>query len=149
MFLRNKKLRVFLFLAPTILFIIGLVSIPMSPKPWQGLASTLTQTLSLLAFTIGFYFVGIFILTILLRVIRPGIFVNTVYLFNHWGMHKKMGTVEYSIPWRDLVKWKETKSFIFIHVKNDAHVLSKKAISMQEQNDLRDFLNYRLGLNLE
>ncbi|HET6996106.1 MAG TPA: YcxB family protein, partial [Chitinophagaceae bacterium] len=105
--------------------------------------SVIGQLLFLLAFTLCFYLVGFFVSLLLMRTVRPGFFKN-IYTFNHWGMHKKEGTADYSIPWKDFTKWEETWSFFYIYINNgDAHIISKKAIDEKEQEEFRDFLKDR------
>jgi len=125
------------------LLAIGMVSILLSPKPGKESVSVFSQALFLLAFTICFYLAALLILLLLLRTLKPGHFTNTLYVLNHWGMHKKIGAAEYSIPWREFTKWEETKSFFLLYLKNDAHIISKKAIREDEQTDLRVFLKDR------
>jgi YcxB-like protein len=138
---KNKKLMFFIYFGPLILLILGVLNILLSPKPGQVSVSVLSQVLFLLAFTICFYLVGFFIILLLIRVLKPGHFKNTIYTFNHWGMHKKAGASEYTMPWKGFIKWNETKSFFFLYVTdNDAHIISKKVIKEPEQKELRDFL---------
>ena len=124
--------------------ILGMMSILASPKPGQVSVSVIGQALFLLAFTLCFYLVGFFIILLLMRMARPGLFKNTNYTFNHWGMHKKAGLAEHSWPWKEIIKWEETRSFFYIYIKgNDAHIISKKAIDEKEQEEFRDFLKDR------
>jgi hypothetical protein len=144
--LKNKKLRFFIFLPALGVLIFGLMSILGSPKPGQASVSAIGQALFLLAFTLCFYLVGFFIILLLFRMAKPEFFKNTIYTFNHWGMHKKAGSAEYSWPWKDIVKWQETKSFFYIYLKgDDAHIILKKAIDEKEQEEFRDFLKDRFA----
>lgn len=60
-------------------------------------------------------------------------------------MHKVMGAAEYSFPWKDFTRWKETKSFFLLFMKNyDGHIISKKILDEKEQQELREFLRERL-----
>jgi YcxB-like protein len=146
---KNKKLRRIVFLPALMLLIFGLLSIPGSSKPGQMSVSVLSQVLFLLGFTICFYVVGFFIILLLMRVLRPALFKNTVYTFNHWGMYKKIGATEYSIPWRDFTGWEETRSFfiLYVAVKNaqDGHIISRKAFDEKERHEFIEFLKERFS----
>jgi hypothetical protein len=142
--LKNKKLRFFVYLPALGVLIFGLMTILASPKPGQVFVSVIGQALFVLGFTLCFYLAGLFIILLLMRAARPGLFKDTIYTFNHWGMHKKAGPAEYSWPWKDCVKWEETRSLFYIYIKgNDAHIISKKAIDEKEQEEFRDFLKDR------
>jgi hypothetical protein len=141
---KNKRFRFFVYLPALGVLIFGMMSILASPKPGQESVSVIGQALFLLAFTFSFYLVGFFIILLLLRMAKPGLFKNTIYTFNHWGMHKKAGPAEYSWPWKEIIKWEETRSLFYIYIKgNDAHIISKKAIDEKEQEEFRDFLKDR------
>ena len=141
---KNKRLSFFVYLPALMVLVFGMINILLSPKPGQVSVSVIGQALFLLAFTLCFYLVGLFIILLLMRISSPGLFKNTIYTFNHWGMHKKAGPAGYSRPWKDFIKWEETRAFFYIYIKgNDAHVISKKAIDEKEQAEFRDFLKGR------
>jgi hypothetical protein len=141
---KNKKVRLFVYFPALGVLIFGMMSILASPKPVQVSVTVIVQALFVFAFTVCFYLVGFFIMLLLMRMTGAGTFKNTIYTFNHWGMHKKAGPSEYSLPWKDIIKWEETRSLFYIYVKgNDAHLISKKAIDEKELEEFRDFLKDR------
>jgi hypothetical protein len=146
---KHKKLRFFVFLPALMLLIFGLLSIPGSSKPGQVSVSVLSDVLFLLVFTICFYVAGLFILLLLMRVLRPALFKNISYTFNHWGMYKRMEAREYSIPWRDFTGWEETRSFfiLYVGVKNaqDGHIISRKGLDEKEWHEFIEFLKERFS----
>jgi hypothetical protein len=98
--------------------------------------------------------IGLIILLIAFIVLYTCIIYNTksilfkrmIYNFTHWGLVKSGNGLEFSRPWREFLKVKETKSFFLLYIsKNDAHVIQKRMFRNREE--IKDF-NFFLENNL-
>lgn len=128
------------------LLIIGIMSVIGSSKPGQEIVTLLSELLFLLAFLVCFYIASLFLILVVMRIVKPGFFKNTIYTFNDWGMHKKAGKAEYSRPWKGFTRWGETRSFFYLYMpNNDAHMISKKSLQENEQKEFRTFLTDRFS----
>lgn len=147
-FIKSKKLIQVIFIGPAVILMLGIIYVILSSNPWNAAISTIGQLLVLLIFLVCFFAAGFFLLTIMMRLLRPGHFKNTVYEFNNWGMHKKAGDAEYTRPWKGFAKWQETKSFFLLYIaKNDAHIICKKYFSESELISFRSFLENHIGIS--
>src|SRR5882724_10119220 len=134
---RNTRVRrIFYFIAGV--GVLGLLlSLGATPKPNGKPLIPVLQFLLPFLILVLFIFIGTFIVCALIKLLKPAIFSNMTYQFTHWGIYKKSDTIDYSIPWRNIIKVKETKSFIFLYFsKDDAHVIQKK---MFRHNDELQF----------
>ena len=73
---------------------------------------------------------------------KPYLFHNVSYDFTHWGVVRHGEKTDFSKPWRNISKIKETKAFFFIYVgKSDFHIIQKRMFAnMNELNDFRSLL---------
>ncbi|MBS1934789.1 MAG: YcxB family protein [Bacteroidetes bacterium] len=62
------------------------------------------------------------------------------YEFTHWGITRNGEKTEFSKPWRDVKKIKETKSFILFIFHNDFHVIQKRML--KNPDELNAFKEY-------
>lgn len=76
---------------------------------------------------------------------RPDLFNNVLYQFSHWGITREGPNTNFSKPWREIDRFRESTQFFLIYVsKFDVHIIQKKMIgdagrinifrSMLEQN---------------
>jgi len=138
--IRNKRLRWVFY------FVIGVgvlnlfANLGLNQKPVNNYLVLILQSLLPLLILLLFFYGGSLIICFLIMRLNPGIFSNMTYQFTHWGMYKRSDTVDYSIPWRSIVKVKDTKSFIYLYSSNDmAHVIQKK--KFRNNDELQSFKN--------
>ena len=64
------------------------------------------------------------------------------YQFNHWGVIRHGDLTEFSKPWREVSKFKESKAFFLLYISNtDFHIIQKKMINGSDEiNKFRDIL---------
>ena len=119
------------------------LTIAASPKSNSPIWKMVLQGMLPLLVLLLFLFVGTFIICVLIKLLKPGIFNNMTFQFTNWGLYKKSDTVDYSIPWRNIAKVKETKSFIYLYFsKDDAHVIQKKMFRhTDELQSFKSFMN--------
>lgn len=143
--LGNKRLKVILYLVPSIVVITSLPSIILSTgnERWKGILSMLMG----LAFLVVFFYGITFILSLLLVKFKSDLFKNISYSFNNWGMIRKGKSTELQRPWDKFIKWKETNSFIFLFItENDPHVILKKNLTADELVIVKGIIESHLGL---
>lgn len=117
------------------------------------------NVLLLLSAPIIFFAVFGLLISWLLLLFKPSLARNITYEFNHWGLIKKTQAAEHSAeysaehsaehssPWRSILKWKETKQFIFLYVTKDvAHVIQKRMFTgADELDDFRRLLSEKVN----
>ncbi|NOT93368.1 YcxB family protein [Ferruginibacter sp.] len=125
--LRSKRLSWLYYFVTGVGVLNLFVNIAASAKAAGPIWILVLQSLLPLLVLMLFLFGGTFIICVVIKLLKPGIFNNMTYQFTHWGLYKKSDIVDYSIPWRNIVKVKETRSFIYLYFsKDDAHVIQKK-----------------------
>ena len=88
------------------------------------------------------YFIGLAILLCLVICLyiystKQYLFRDVSYDFTHWGVVRNGFKTDFSKPWRDISKVKETGQYFFLFVgKIDFHIIQKRMIN---QNDLTEF----------
>lgn len=89
-----------------------------------------------------FYFALSFIICLLLKIFNPGLFSRFTYQVSHWGIYKKNEQVDYSSPWRNIISFKETKSWLLLYIsEGSALVIEKKTFpNKQELEALSAFI---------
>ena len=64
------------------------------------------------------------------------LFDNVSYNFTHWGITRNGEKTEFSKPWRDITKIKETKAFFLIYIGNtDFHIIQKRMFAGSAEQD--------------
>jgi hypothetical protein len=73
---------------------------------------------------------------------KPYLFDNVSYDFTHWGVVRYGDRTEFSKPWRDITKFKETKAFFLLYIGNtDFHIIQKRMFTKSEElNAFRQLL---------
>lgn len=73
---------------------------------------------------------------------KPYLFSDVSYDFTHWGVIRHGEKTEFSKPWRDISKFKETKNFFLLYIgNNDFHIIQKKMFTnLNELDDFRQLL---------
>ena len=71
------------------------------------------------------------------------LFDNISYEFTHWGVTRYGEKTEFSKPWRDITKVKETKAFFLLYIGNtDFHIIQKRMLAGSEElNAFRHLLH--------
>ncbi|MDX2046219.1 MAG: YcxB family protein [Chitinophagaceae bacterium] len=93
----------------------------------------------LIIFTVFICFGGFFVYKS-----NPHLFKNVSYTFTHWGIVRQDKRGEFSKPWRDISKFKETKSFLLVYPRAgmDTHIIQKRMFADSEElNAFRQLLN--------
>ena len=71
---------------------------------------------------------------------KPYLFENISYEFTHWGVVRHGEKTEFSKPWRDITKIKETKAFFLLYVGNaDFHIIQKRMF--ENDSSITEFRN--------
>ena len=93
------------------------------------------------------FFIFILVVNALVLLIKPDNFRNVVYQFTHWGMTRSAKGFDFSRPWRDFTKFKETPSFFFLYISaNDAHIIQKRMFGNEiELEEFRDLIKDKVG----
>jgi len=110
--IRNKRLRRLLYFIAIIGVLNLVLTLGLNTKPNNTTLIPVFQVLLPFLILVLFFFAGTFIICGLIKLLRPGIFKNMTYQFTHWGMYKKSDTIDHSIPWRNIIKVKETGEII-------------------------------------
>jgi len=78
---------------------------------------------------------------------RPDLFNNVLYQFSHWGITREGPNTNFSKPWREIDRFKESKQFFLIYVsKFDIHIIQKEMIGDTERiNIFRSMLEENVG----
>jgi hypothetical protein len=83
-------------------------------------------TWSLISYAIGpplsillFFSVLVALVCLFMVKFKPDSINGVRYTFTHWGMERVARNGEITVPWRDFIRLKETKGFLFIYIKND------------------------------
>ena len=133
--------RLFYFLSGV--FVLSIIlSVALSKKTGtSGLLNDLLPGIKSFLMLFAFLFIGTFLILLILRISKPTIFNSITYQFTHWGMFKKNTLIDYSCPWRNIVKVKQTKSWILLYTSGaGAHVIKKKLFT--DKNELDMFLAF-------
>lgn len=78
------------------------------------------------------------LVSLLIYTSRPYLFKNVSYDFTHWGIIRNGEKTEFSKPWREITRYKETKSYFIFYIGNaDVHFVQKKMFN--DANELADF----------
>ena len=81
---------------------------------------------------------GTFFICVFIYNSKPYLFKNVSYNFTHWGIVRHGERTEFSKPWREISKFKETKSFFLLYIqKTDFHIIQKRMFN--DANELNDF----------
>jgi hypothetical protein len=77
---------------------------------------------------------------------KPYLFQNVSYDFTHWGVVRHGEKTEFSKPWRDISKIKETSAFFLLYIgRTDFHIIQKRMFeNMDELNDFKLFLKEKV-----
>ncbi|WP_143774282.1 YcxB family protein [Niastella vici] len=78
---------------------------------------------------------------------RPDLFNNVLYQFSHWGITREGPNTNFSKPWREIDRFRESKQFFLIYVSRfDVHIIQKKMIGDVERiNIFRSMLEANVG----
>jgi hypothetical protein len=70
------------------------------------------------------------------------LFNNVSYDFTHWGVVRNGAKTEFSKPWREITRFKETKAFFLLYAGSiDVHIFQKRMFANTEElNDFRQLL---------
>ncbi len=84
----------------------------------------------------------LFIICLSIYKLMPHLFQNISYEFSNWGIERNGGKTEFSKPWNEISKFKESRLFILIFPKTlDFHIIQKTQFeSINELNNFRNFL---------
>ena len=126
-----------------LLFLIGLTLISM----FLGFATT-SKSIDLATVLGSFVPIAILLLIVVIFAFliclyiyksKPYLFDNVSYNFTHWGVVRHGERTEFSKPWREISKIKETKAFFLLYVGNtDFHIIQKRMFTnLDELNDFR------------
>jgi hypothetical protein len=131
--------RIFLFIAGVIVFSM-LLGIATTSNGIDLL--TLMSSFLPLLIVVLIVIAGVFFICLNIYKSKPYLFQNVSYDFTHWGVVRRGENTEFSKPWRDITKFKETKAFILLYVGNsDVHIIQKKMFANgSELNDFRQLL---------
>ena len=67
---------------------------------------------------------------------KPGIFRNVTYDFTNWGVIRNAHQSQFSKPWRDMFKMKESNRFFILYFSNtDYHLIQKKMFKDKSEVD--------------
>ena len=67
---------------------------------------------------------------------KSDIFKNVSYDFTHWGIIRNAVQSQFSKPWRDLTKVKESKGFFILYFSSiDYHLIQKRMIGDKREVD--------------
>lgn len=96
------------------------------------------------------FLIGIIVISLICLYIyksQPHLFKNVSYYFNHWGVVRHGEQTEFSKPWRDITKFKETKAFFLLYIgSTDFHIIQKRIFENDKvMNDFRNLLNENLN----
>ena len=62
------------------------------------------------------------------------LFKDISYDFTHWGITRHGEHTEFSKPWRDITRVKETKAFFLFYIGNkDFHIIQKRMLAGTEE----------------
>ena len=65
---------------------------------------------------------------------KPYLFHNVSYDFTHWGVVRNGEKTEFSKPWREITKFKETTAFFLLYIGDrDFHIVQKRMLESQER----------------
>lgn len=144
--IRNKRLRKFYYLILGMPLLLSLLDVFFIHQNWRH---TVFDFLLGITFPILFFYVGTFILSCLIMLIKPSLVRNITYEFNHWGMVKKGGGIEYSRPWRSFEKLRETKYILLLYIsENDAHIIQKRMFPTHaELETFKEFADQNIWSN--
>ena len=75
------------------------------------------------------------------------LFKNVSYDFTHWGVVRHGERTDFSKPWRDITKFKETKAFFVLYTgKSDFHIVQKRMLKdLDSLNDFRKLLQQNIS----
>lgn len=139
---RVKRTRWVFYFIPGIFVLNIILSLSLSkPSTNENWLFTLLPIVAPFLIVCAIYFVLTFIICVLLKVLRPGIFSTVTWQFTHWGMFKKNTAFDYSCPWRNILKVKETRSWILVYThETGVHVIQKN--SFTDKNELDMLLHF-------
>jgi hypothetical protein len=144
---RSKRISWLFYVLPAVGILNLCINLLASTKKDSPLWVMVLQSLLPILVFLVFLFGVSLIICIIIKLLKPGIFKNMTYQFTHWGLYTKSDLVDDSVPWRNLVKVKETKSFIFLYFsKEAAHVIQKKMFRhVDELEHFRNFMNAHIN----
>jgi len=144
--IRNKRLRKIYYFILGMPLLLGLFSVFFTHENWRH---TVFDFFLLIMLPILFFYVGTFILSCLIMLIKPSLVRNITYEFNHWGMVKKGIGIDYSNPWRSFTKLRETKYFLLLYIsENDAHIIQKRMFPTNaELETFKEFADQNIWSN--
>ena len=73
---------------------------------------------------------------------KPYLFHNVSYDFTHWGVVRHGEKTEFSKPWREITRVKETRAFFLLYIgRTDFHIIQKRMFgNINELDDFRSLL---------
>lgn len=102
------------------------------------------KLLLLPTFLFIFFSIGITIFSVVVYKLKPQLFKDINYRFNHWGMEKSFNNTNVSIPWRNFQKYSESKNFIYLFVNdNHSYIIQKRMFNGSDE--LKNFRNFLAG----
>ncbi len=124
------------FFSLIIAFNVLTVLVQLAANP-NSLSSDLffTQVIPVLAILL-FLLLLVFVFCIFTYKSKSDIFKNVTYEFTHWGIIRNAVQYQFSKPWRDLTKFKESKAFFVLYFSDtDFHLIQKKMFDDKKEVD--------------
>ncbi len=147
-FLKSKYLRLFILFLLGLALLSTLLGLATSSEMnfWVSLLSAIAPVLVISAIAPILFFV----FTVIIYLSSRYAFKDIETEFNHWGVSRKSGKINWSKPWREIVKVKETKTAFLVYIsKNDFIVIPKRAFKDDaEMNSFSYFWSTRTDFKL-
>ena len=106
-----------------ILVILTILSFSNGINWYQLIFQLISIPFFFIAFVFGLTTLGMTIL----KLTQPFRYQDNTYSFTHWGMEKTGNGVEFTRPWRNFLKFRESNNFIYLYIsENDAHIIQKR-----------------------
>ena len=135
---RIKRIRWIFYFIPAVFILNAILNLLLLKGPvtdnWLYNIITIVMPFLMLC---ALYFIGTFLICLILKIGKPAIFTRITYHFTHWGMFKKNKAFDYSCQWRNIIKVKETKSWILLYTTEaGAHVIKKNLFNHKNELDM-------------
>ncbi|HTE12642.1 MAG TPA: YcxB family protein [Chitinophagaceae bacterium] len=128
-----RRLFLFVFIISVLSVILGVLTIDNGFSIFSVIYSFLPVIVLLLFFIVFGILVCFFIYKT-----KPWLFRNVLYDFTHWGIVRHGEKTDFSKPWRDITRFKETKDFFIFYVGSvDLHVIQKRMFT--DEGELKGF----------
>jgi hypothetical protein len=100
-----------------------------------------------LIFLFSFFFVFGFLATLFIYKTKTKLFKNVTYEFTHWGVMMSTEGADFSKPWREFIKIRESRLFFLLYISaNDAYIIKKGIFENNEEiKNFRDFLKLNIA----